>query len=290
MPYSHSFQDLTEEDLVRLVTVRFTPGRFKGRQQLEWRAVRGDPVALARLEMQLGLADKSALRQAYERQLNAWLQGVLPDGPVAKLINLPLGKRLPVLLGLIARHREHVLDVFVPPEDIKNIQRKQKNRLWRAYLQDRPYWTRENLSTFERLAQRRLQEALAKTARARRYYKVHAQTVPMGQERIETKTYPGWLRRRVGRGWGRSSQSEDYFDPKAWSRNIWYVSPTLLSPETRALQARNAKHVYLTPEKRVRWGRGRNLVQEVLSTEALRSNTQTALPWRKETPRWIVRG
>jgi hypothetical protein len=287
--------DQTEEDLVRLVTARFMPGRFKGRQQLEWQAGRGDLVALARLEMQLGLADKSALRQAYERQLNARLQGVLPAGPagsMAKLINLPLGKRLPLLLGLIARHENvsRYLHHLVPPEDIENIQRKQKNRLWRAYDATDTYWTRENLSTFERLAQRRLQEALAKTARARRYYTVQAQAVPIGQERVETKTFPGWLRRRVGRGWGRSSQSEDYFDPKAWSRNIWYVSPTLLSPETRALQARNAKHVYLTPEKRVRWGRGRKLVTEVLNTEALRSNTQTALPWRKETPRWIVRG
>jgi hypothetical protein len=61
------------------------------------------------------------------------------------------------------------------------------------------------------------------------------------------------------------------------SKHEWYVSHAMLNPETRELQTQNRKRVYLTPEKRVRGGRGSALVVEVLDK-------------KRKRPRWIVQG
>ena len=283
--------DQTEEDLVRLVTARFMPGRFKGRQALEAEAVKGDVVALAKLEMQLGLADKSALRQAYERQLTDVLRGghqhhffklreTLSPEELQKLTRVPHGHRVPWLLGKVARH-EKVPEEFVPPEEIKRIQRTQQSRSNETYEQ-------EFQSTLERHLKSRLDEALEKTRWARwRYYRNRVQVVPRGQERVEFESFPRWVWKSGG-GWGRGRRrGETVFEMD--QRRRWFLSNALLSPATREMQLKNTKGIYLTPSKRVRRGKDNStMITEVLSTT--QPHTQTALPWGTETPKWIRRG
>lgn len=289
--------DLTQEELVRLVTARFTPGRFKGRQAMEKAATRGDVVALARLEMKLGLADKNTLRQAYERHIGRWVRQKTywagSNSPaLQRLARTPQGHRLPVIMGMIARHEEVPKDL-APPEDVKALQKKQKKRLYKAAHGDDYWYERDTKkSSFEKLAQRRLENAARKSIYKRNRYTptLQVQAVPVGEERVETRFYPGWLRRSVGRGWGAARKSEDYFDEKAWSKTTWYVSSALLSPQTRELQLRNQKRVYLSPKVRVRRGKGRELVTEIFGRQAENNVKQTPLPWGVVIPRWIVRG
>ena len=296
--------DMTEDDRVRLVTVRFMPGRFPGRRKLQEDATRGDLVALAKLEMKLGLADKSALTKAYERRIDRWLhdseQHSARFGPLKpkkqeqlrRLARTPQGKRLPVILGMIARH-EDVPEDLAPPEAVQALQKKQKNRLYKAAHGDDYWYERDTKrSSFEKLAQRRLENAARKSIYKRMRYTptLQVQAVPVGEERVETKTFPGWLRRSVGRGWGAARKSEEYFDENAWSKTTWYVSPALLSPETRAIQMRNQKRVYLSPKVRVRRGKGRELVTEIFGRQAEIDSKQTTLPWGVVLPRWIRRG
>jgi hypothetical protein len=212
-----------------------------------------------------------------------------------KLSRVPLGYRVPVLLGMKARRVELPVGIdedFLPPDDVEALQKKQKSRLYEAaHGYDYWYERETKLSTFEKFAKKRLENAARKSIYKRLRYmpSLRVQAVPVGEERVETKTFPGWLRRRVGRGWGAGSKSEEYFSPHAWSKTRWYVSPALLSPATREMQLKNTRSVYLTPFKRVRRGRDRDtFITEVLSTT--QPNTQTALPWGKETPRWIRRG
>jgi hypothetical protein len=295
MPYS----TLTEEDLVRLVTVRFLPGRFKGRQALEAEAVRGDVVALAKLEIQLGLADKSALREAYERRLanvafkpGYYKHGLSPE-VLRKLERVPYGHRVPWILGMIARHEEvSEPENLVPPKDIEALQKKQKNRLYKAYTADDSWYeSNTKLSTFEKFAKKKLENAARKSVYKRYRYTptLQVRAVPVGEERVETRFYPGWLRRRVGRGWGNARKSEEYFDPQAWSKTTWYVSPALLSPETRERQMKNQKNVYLSPKVRVRRGRGRELITEIFGRQAEIDSKQATLPWGTVLPRWTRR-
>jgi hypothetical protein len=290
MPY-------TEDELVRLVTVRFMPGRFKGRQALEAEAANGDFVALAKLEIELGLADKSALRQAYERKISDTL-----DAPLSyrhsihralwdRLDKVPYGKRVPWILGAIARH-EGTPEDLAPPEDVKALLKKQQNRLYKAYTADDSWYERETKpSTFEKFAKKRLENAARKSVYKRYRYTspLQVRAVPVGEERVETRFYPGWLRRSVGRGWGNARKSEEYFDPQAWSKTTWYVSPALLSAETRERQMRNQKRVYLSPKVRVSRGRGRELITEIFGRQAEIDSKQTVLPWGTVLPRWVRR-
>jgi hypothetical protein len=287
MPYSK----LTDEDLVRLVTVRFMPGRFKGRQALEAEAVKGDVLALAKLEMQLGLADKSALREAYERRLanmvsttTSYRHGLSPE-MFHKLARVPQGKRVPWILGMVARHEEvRDAEQLVPPEEIARIQKTQQSR-W--YAND-PYEQKLQEFQLERHLKKRLDEALAKTRWAWwRYHRNRIAVVPRGEERVEVESIPRWTYRSGG-GWGRGRRrSETVFEME--DRRKWYLSTALLSPATREMQLKNTRGVYLSPVKRVRRGKDNStMITEVLSTT--QPNTQTALPWGKEIPRWIRRG
>lgn len=289
---------LTEDELVRLVTARFTPGRFKGRHALETDATRGDVVALAKLEMQLGLAGKSALRTAYERRIENWLGtgshwSYSKDHPRHELLRVlektPFGKRMPVVLGYAARKRdswsESVIRDLLPPEELERIRQKQHNRLRKAADPNDGYWYRgnPNLSTFERVAKDRLEVALRKSGRigSRRFYQTRIRTVPVGEERVNIEKLPAWFRVGVGRGWGAALKKEWQYDPDGYTRLTWYVSSALLNKRTKELQARNEKHVYLSPTKRIRPGRGASVITETSQ------KTQTAFPWGVEKPRWM---
>jgi len=277
--------DMTDEELVRLVTARFTPGRFKGRQALEADAVKGDVVALARLEMQLGLADKSTLRQAYERRIaDALYHGAykygLPEEVWQKLARVPQGKRVPLILGVFARHEDaSAAEELVPPEEIKRIQKLQQQR----GEEPNEYYHPRFQTKFEHLLEERLNEAINKTHWARwRYYRNRIEVVPQGQERVESETYPRWVRERVGSGWGNSYKSKTVF--QLARRNRWYLSTAMLNPATRERQLKNTRGVYLTPNTRVRRGRDGSMITEVFN------KAQTAFPWGQEVPRWIRRG
>jgi len=284
------YSTLTDEELVRLVTARFTPGRFKGRQALEADAVKGDVVALARLEMQLGLADKSTLRQAYERRIDAEVRRNrssaynfgLPEEVWEKLATVPQGKRLPLLLGVIARHEDaSAAEELVPPEEIKRIQKLQKDRLYEKEPYD--HWPKKFQSKLEERLKERLDEAIAKTHWSRyRFWRNRVEVVPMGQERVEFEDVPRWVRERVGSGWGGAYKSKEVFQME--QRRRWYLSHAMLSPATRAMQLKNTRGVYLTPNMRVRRGRDNS----TMITEVFRAK-QTAFPWGKEAPRWIRR-
>jgi hypothetical protein len=282
--------DMTDEELVRLVTVRFMPGRFKGRQALEADAVKGDVVALAKLEIELGLADKSALRHAYERRIDAEVRRNkayaynfgLPEDVWKKLALVPQGKRLPILLGLVAR-REDVSSAedLIPPAEIKRIQKLQKQR----FDEKEPYeyyHPRFQTKLEERLKER-LDEAIAKTHWSRyRFWHNRVEVVPLGQERVEFENVPRWVRERVGSGWGNSYKSKEVF--RMEERRRWYLSRAMLSPATIAMQLKNTRGVYLTPNMRVRRGRDNStMITEVFH------RTQSAFPWGQEVPRWIRR-
>lgn len=289
--------DMTEDELTRLVVARFTPGRFKGRQDLEVSAQRGDPVALAKLEMKLGLADESALRNAYEQRINRWIvkgsEYTYPKNHprheiLKALAKTPPGKRLPVVEGFVARNQDWAAATIrdlIPPEDLERIRQKQHNRLRKAADPNDGYWYRgnPNLSTFERVAKDRLEVALRKSGRigSRRFYQTRIRTVPVGEERVNIEKLPAWFRVGVGRGWGAALKKEWQYDPEGYTRLTWYVSSALLNKRTKELQARNKKHVYLSPTKRIRPGRGASIITEIPK------KTQMVFPWGVERPGWM---
>lgn len=302
--------DMTEDELTRLVVARFTPGRFKGRQDLEVSAQRGDPVALAKLEMKLGLADESALRKAYEQRINRWLDTttnpLYGPGPYTRiqkpfldaLAKTPPGKRLPVVEGYLARDASvgrwsSLLDL-VPPEDLERIRQKQHNRLRKAAHSGHNHWYLPNpkYSSFERDAKNSLNAALQKSRRpgSKRFYLTNIKTVPVGEERVVVEKLPGWFRASVGRGWGSAVKKEWQYDPEGYTRLTWHVSPALLNQRTKALQAQNERNVYLAPNKRIRQGGGSRIVTEIFKMETPVEKRQMSFPWGASSsagPRWM---
>jgi len=259
-----------EDFLARLVTARFMPGRFKGRKDLEQRAEDdGDHVALARLEVRLGLADESAVTEAYEariwkrlkKDIDAYyaeqVTGLIPIEKLHRLAQVSYGKRLPWITGMFAR-KEPGIVTFVPLEVREQIERKQHLRrlLKEASETHEP--------TIERFLKKKLSSVTwATNIRRTRHHTKIVKIVEPGKERVASENYGFWPTH--GRYPERGSQHE------------WYISRAMLLPETRALQTQNRTRVYLTPNKRVRGGRGSALVTEVLNKT-------------RKRPRWIVRG
>lgn len=278
---------LREDYLARLVATRFVPGRFKGRRALEREAEQGRRtlerggetwtqrglVALARLEVMLGLADKSAVTDAYEAVADAWLEKTKTEvllqprdyywppkfQKVHRFSKIPYGKRLPVIFGMVARKEWDAPIHAVPPAVVWDIQRKQHER---KLLKD-------VAGPKEPVIVRFLQDKL-KTAEWRTNIRTgyphtrNVKLVPMGEERVASSV--SYYLRKPRYRWANAA-----------SKHEWYVSHAMLSPETRELQKQNRKRVYLTPEKRVRAGRGYALVTEVLNKT-------------RKRPRWIVQG
>jgi len=262
----------SDDYLARLVATRFVPGRIKGRRALERDALRGEIVALARLEVLLGLADKNAVTDAYEAVADAWLikaaVGVHHGQTATEILRLaktPYGKRLPLIIGTVSRRAPGAYELrhLVPPEVLWNIERKQHKRklLKEVSGPQEPTIVRfleEKLRNAERKT-RYGQPGIRPTRRHTRIFKF----VPPGEERVASRSDTFWV---AGKRFPRTS-----------SEHEWHVSHAMLSPETRALQTQNRKRVYLTPEKRVRGGRGSALVVEVLDK-------------KRKRPRWIVQG
>jgi hypothetical protein len=258
---------LRDDYLARLVATRFAPGRIKGRRALERDALRGKIVALARLEVMLGLADKSAVTDAYEAVADAWLikaaVGVHHGQTATEILRLaktPYGKRLPLIIGTVSRRAPGAYELrhLVPPEVLWNIERKQHKRKLLKEVSG------PQEPTIERYLQNRLRYAMWRTdiRPTRRHTKIF-KFVPPGEERVASRSDTFWV---AGKRFPRTS-----------SEHEWYVSRAMISPETRELQKQNRKRVYLTPEKRVRGGRGSALVVEVLDK-------------KRKRPRWIVQG
>ena len=268
----------SDDYLARLVATRFVPGRIKGRRALERDALLGEIVALARLEVMLGLADKNAVMDAYEskiwtvlkRDIDAYYYG--KTGYAGKKIGLTQietlhriagishGKRLPVIIGMVVREEPGAYELrhLVPPEVLWNIERKQHKRKLLKEVSG------PQEPTIERYLQNRLRYAMWRTdiRPTRRHTKIF-KFVPPGEERVASRSDTFWV---AGKRFPRTS-----------SEHEWYVSRAMISPETRELQKQNRKRVYLTPEKRVRGGRGSALVVEVLDKN-------------RKRPRWIVQG
>lgn len=261
---------LREDLLVRIVATRFMPGRVKGRRALERAAGRGDIVALARLEVLLGLADKNAVTAAYEAVADTWLNAILAQrlSPYAqpytveklqRLAKTPYGKRLPLIVGIVARREWDAPRHVVPPEVIEAVERKQRKR---QVLKEEPG---PEEPTIVRFLQKKLKSAEWRTnIRTGYLHTRNVKLVPIGEERVASSV--SYYLRKPRYRWANAA-----------SKHEWYVSHAMLSPETRELQKQNRKRVYLTPEKRVRGGRGSALVVEVLDKT-------------RKRPRWIVQG
>jgi hypothetical protein len=258
-----------EEYLARLVATRFVPGRFQGRKAMEQRAAKGNLVSLARLEVLLGLADKSAVTEAYESKIERFLRkteaGYIRQErwPVSieklqRIAQEPYGKRLPWIIGMFASKDTGIPTSLVPPEVREQIYNKQRLRRL----------LKEASETHESAIERFLKEKLKKATRPTNIRTTNEHTrvvkiVPSGEERVSSENYGVWPAR------GRY--------PERASKHEWHISRAMLLPETRALQTQNRTRVYLTPEKRVRGGRGSALVVEVLNKT-------------RKRPRWIVQG
>lgn len=260
----------TEDEQARLVATRFVPGRFQGRTALERAARRGDVVALARLEVKLGLADKSAVTAAYEALIQGWLEMATDDtvnqpwryaiDKIQRLAQVPKGNRLPLLASLLARKELLSAKCFAPPEVIENIEKKQRER--------KGYKLKPVEPAYARLALRRLDDAeqLARIKyRRTQHHTREVKIVPPGEERVTSESHGFWP----------ASGSGKRFQERA-SEHEWYISSEILRASTRKLQEQNRWHVYLTPEKRVRSGRGSALVTEILNKT-------------RQRPRWIKR-
>lgn len=312
---------MSDDDLVRLVTARFMPGRFPGRGKLQEDAARGDLVALAKLEMKLGLAGKNALRQAYERHIDKWVYetqehfqrfGGKPSSATDlanRLARAPQGKRLPVVIGAFARHQDLPSSVreLIPPEEIKRIQKLQHERYHDAAHGYDVYWRyrtpyhlrKEDDKTprFESLARNKLHEALLRQNKRQAGWRSkpqHVVVVPRGEERVVFEKLPAWFMKGVGSGWGGALKKEWFFDPEGYTKTTWYISRALMNRKTRELQMRNRRHVYLSPTKRI--GKSHSeLFTEVLEKPHRRlplfsdkmDSKQLTFPWGR--PRWVHR-
>lgn len=271
MPPLHPY--LPDEYLARLVATRFVPGRFRGRAELERDARTGDAIALARLESKLGLANKSAVPAAYEAEAERWAKSVSESyakGEVKprvgvhatvesaqRLVQRPQGKRLPLVYGMFARKEPGTPYFLIDPEIQENIRRKQAQREALRVAPIEPFYAR--------LARKRLDGAWWTTwprHSTTRHHTKKVEVVPRGEERVVSSSYEFWPRG------GRYAERA--------SKHYWYVSSAILNRATRELQEKNYRHIYLSPEQRVRSGRGSLLVTEILNKS-------------RKVPRWIVK-
>lgn len=239
---------LTEEDRVRLIATRFVRKGFRGRARLTEQAAGGDLIALAVLESRLGLADRSAIREAYEETLDRAIRsGSFTQEQAKKLSSSPKGSRIPRAAGLFAKD-DTFPSWYLPPKLAKDIRDTQQKR--RALTYSKP---EEKPPAYQRFLEERLRSNLKRLYPygSRYNYQKEVRFVAPGQEHAE----------KAG-GW----------------KQFWYISTERLDPEVRKLQQYNRKHIYLSRTKRVKRGPYGSLITQTRPPHPLGADN---------APRWI---
>jgi len=256
---------LLEERWQRACSAR---GRFAGRAELE-RKARGDVVALAKLELRLGLADEAAVEAARQDSVTGRLVAL------ATAHYTPLDERNEALGYLWAgpSRREHVAAVryasatneyakrvasLVSYGACAAIEGKRTNRRHRRSTRaGDPLFARTSGYAAQQIAERRLRDLLERAGyrEATHSHETRIASVARGEENVRSDT--GSARPRDV-GLPNAYAKRGYF--VTTSLHVWFVSPAILSPEVRALQAL-APHatIYFRVDLRIVQGRGTSL-------------------------------
>jgi hypothetical protein len=254
---------------IRLAACSLVRTRFLGRADLERQAA-SDIVALARLEVRLGLADESALLEAERAKAQTYLEHNADWSRVARtLLALPVPARE---VEAARRYATATKSEFgrtdsdvcrhAAPRACAEIDSKRAARNAAREIVD-PIAQRPSHYAARRSARKHLQALLKGSGfrTATHDHKTVINGAASGEERAVSESETEWA--------SEAGMSNAYCKKAyrvAYSRHTWFVSTAILSPAVRELNADAPRGVvYLSETVRVRNGRGTSLVTETVS-------------------------
>lgn len=254
---------------IRLAACALVRRRFSGRAELERSATREDDVALARLELALGLGTEAAVEEAErargERraiescpELASWIASTSRTERVRAAMrgSIPLRTLDAWAIETHADRLARVARFLAPVEMAVRDQRAKRARTVDPLAERRPDHMRR---AWAALVARNVIDA----ANFRVATHGHADAVVLVEVGREGASSSTDRVRPSAAGLSNAYAKKAYF--VAQSEHRWSVSTAILAPEVRALNAAApAGEVWLSTTVRVRQGRGTSLVCETV--------------------------